>query len=164
MGKEDRNFAAKVLKEIDKRSISLVLNVPSELCCGEVIDLHKWSLILTDEDMKVMSEQPVSERFPTIDASKSDIGEMFANFLKMSYYPNGIQSLNISNAKDVTNLGLTRVARQSHHLRDLNISGCLNIGDSGVREIGINCKMLSSLNISSCHTIESGGLIAIADY
>ena len=138
--------------------------LPIELCRGERIDLHCWSLLLNDDDMRALSEQSTVHQFPFIDTSTQDVTEMLKRFLETVSFPKGILSLNISNAKEVTNMGLIRVVRKNGALRELDISGCFNIGDTALREVGMNCTSLQSLNLSSCHTIESGGLVAIAEF
>ena len=49
-----------LLKRINKSKNTAVQydEVPDELCYGEEINLDRWSLVLSDNNLKVMSQQP----------------------------------------------------------------------------------------------------------
>lgn len=158
-------LAMRALKAISKSSVSALQldEVPSEFLFGEHIDLHKWTMILNDKNLKELSEQRTSGKQYFLDASAKRTLDMFKTFYTPLKVRDGILTLNISNAKDITDYGLTMVARNSPALRDLNISGCSNITDVGLREVGINCNRLQRLNISACPEIDGSGLVALAE-
>lgn len=158
-------LAMRALKAISKSSVSALQldEVPSEFLFGEHIDLHKWTMILKDRNLKELSEQRTSGKVYFLDASANRTLDMFRSFYVPLKVRDGILSLNISNAKEITDFGLAMVARNSPCLRDLNIAGCSNITDVGLREVGMNCSKLQSLNISACPEIDGSGLVALAE-
>lgn len=153
----------KILQQVDKQSSVLLTSVPTDFLFGEYLDLHRWTLILTDDNLKLLSEQSREDKFMILESSKPDIPGIFSRFWETGVCQQGILGLNISNAKDVTNVGLIRVARRNSNLRDLNISGCHSLSDASIREVGMNCRQLASLNLSSCHSIDGAGFVAIAE-
>ena len=153
----------KILEQIDKQSSVSITNVPSDFLFGETIDLHRWTLILTDDNLKFLSEQSRENKFMILDAAKPDIPGIFSRFWETGTCQQGILSLNIANAKDVTNVGLIRIARRNPNLRELDISGCHALSDASIREVGMNCAQLANLNLSSCHSIDGAGFVAIAE-
>lgn len=156
-------LALQVLKAISKSVVSAVQldYVPEELCYGEHLDLSKWTMILGDEALKFVGGQP--KEFFHVDCTKRIISEMFAEFHIKRCAENGLLSLNINGAKNVTDFGLAEVSRNHPHLRHLYISGCNGIGDAALREVATNCLDLQTLHMPNCLTIEGAGLGAIAD-
>lgn len=120
-------------------------------------------MILKDSNLKELSEQRTSGKQYFLDASANRTLDMFKGFYVPLKVREGVITLNISNAKDITDFGLTMIARNSPALRELNISGCSNITDVGLREVGMNCNKLQCLNISSCPEIDGSGLVALAE-
>jgi len=155
--------ALAVLKSINKSVQSAIQldDVPPELCLGEDINLDRWSIILTDDNLRVMSKQP-KELF-VIDPSKPDVPSMFNRFYDLKSMPLGIISLSLKDAKEITDFGLSLVLRNSPNLKHLNLTGCSKIGDVSMRELGMNCRSLLSLNLTSCHSIIGEGLVAVGD-
>ncbi len=163
--KPSANLALDALRAISKSSNTALQldDVPEEFLRGEKIHLSRWTMVVTDKNMKQLSEQPDTIYF--LDCNKPTIGEMFWDFWNPKPGASvGVKSLEIPGTKNVTEYGLAVFARANHNLQHLNISGCIQIGDVGLREIGMNCPQLLSLNISGCHNIEGQGLVAIADY
>ena len=154
-----KDLVLRALKAISKSSVSALQldQVPKELLFGEHLDLHQWTMILTDENMKQLSEKY------RLDTSSDSVLGMFHTFYKPLIAANGLLSLDISHSKQVTDYGITVVVRRNTSLTSLNISSCTAITDVGLREVGINCNNLQELNISSCHEIDGTGLVAIAE-
>ena len=88
---------------------------------------------------------------------------MFHKFWNPSVFQLGLLRLNITGAKNISDYGLTVVARNSPNLTALTITGCSTITDVGMREVGLSCTKLQELNMSSCHGVEGQGLAAIAE-
>lgn len=156
-------LAMKVLKAINKSVESNVQldEVPAELCIGENLNLDRWTLILNDHNLQVMSRQP--KHFHFIDASAKFVSGMFRNFWNPMHNPAGLVSISMREAKEITDYGLTLIARASPNLQHLDITGCIQIGDISIREVGMCCTELLSLIISSCHEIVGEGLVAVGE-
>eukprot|EP01033_Poteriospumella_lacustris_P003952 gene3952-2811_t len=145
------------------KTVVQVTEVPRELLFGEKIDFHRWSLVLNDEALKELSEQAGSGKQYFIDCNASALKGMFHKFWEPMTCPSGLLELNISAAVDITDFGITVVARASANLRALNVSGCTKLTDIGLREVALSCSKLQYLNISSCPKIEGSGLLAVAE-
>jgi hypothetical protein len=160
-----KDLVLRALKAISKSSVSALQldQVPKELLFGEHVDLHRWTMILTDENMKQLSEQRESDQKYRLDTSSDSVLGMFHTFYKPLITASGLLSLDISHSKQVTDYGITLVVRRNTSLTSLNISSCTSITDVGLREVGINCNNLQELKISSCHEIDGTGLVAIAE-
>ena len=156
-------LALQVLKAISKSVVSAVQldYVPEELCYGEHLDMSKWTMIVSDQALSFVGHQP-QEHFH-VDCTKSILPEMFADFQIKRFSENGLLSLNINGAKNVTDFGLAQVSRNHPHLRHLYIAGCNGLGDASLREVATNCPGLQTLHMPNCLTIEGAGLGAIAD-
>jgi hypothetical protein len=157
-------LALKVLRAINKSTNSALQldDVPEEFLVGDLVDLHKWTLVMTDKNMKQLSDRPT--RYSWVDCAKPTIPAFFHDFFgPHRSSERGVLNLNISGAKQVSEWGLAVFARKNPNLQHLNLSGCLAIGDAGMRDIGINCINLLTLNISGCHAVTGAGLIAIAE-
>ena len=158
-------LALKVLRAISKSTNSALQldDVPEEFLVGETVDLQRWTLVMTDKNMKQLSEPPATYSF--VDCAKPQVPEFFHDFFSKppKSSSHGITSLNISGAKQVTELGLALFARKNTNLQYLNLSNCIEIGDAGMRDVGMNCPSLMSLNISGCHAITGQGLVSIAE-
>lgn len=157
--------ALRTLKALSKSSVSALQldEVPKELLFGEKVDLHRWTMILTDNNLKELGEQQNSGKLYFLDASASKVMDMFDSFYRPMKLKNGLLELNIANAKDITNYGIALIVRNNPGLLVLNVSGCSNVTDIALREIGMNCPRIESLNISSCQEVDGSGLGAIAD-
>lgn len=157
--------AVRALRAISKSSVSALMleEVPKELLFGDEIDFSQWSLVLTDKNLKYLSEQSLTEKRFLLDSSKPDLKDFFHSFYNPLIFNNGIISLNIQSAKDVTDYGITLVARKSPNLKSLNITGCSNITDVGLREVGLNCCNIQDLILSSCQSIDGSGLVSFAE-
>jgi hypothetical protein len=136
--------------------------VPDEILCGSHIDLKQWTIVLTDEGMKQLANQP-TEEFYLVDGSQTTIPPMFRYFFEPTMAADGLISLNITGAKLVTNYGLTLVVRKNKNLKVIIMSGCSLIDDPAIREIGLNCPHLLELNISSCPALDGRGLAGVAE-
>lgn len=159
------NLSASVSKAISKSQLSSIMfdEAPSELLFGEDVDLSKWSMTLTDRNMDLLSRQNIKGcQYSFIDSSQDTLKTMFTPFFEKRIC-GGLMKLNISYSKDITNYGITCIARNSPLLEDLIINGCSSIEDAGLREVGLHCRQLRSLIMSSCHGIEGGGFISISD-
>ena len=158
-------LALRALKALSKSAVSSLQidEVPTELLFGESIDLHRWTMVLTDKNLQELSEQRSSGKKYYLDASSGRLLDMFRGFYSPMYVKEGLLSLNIACAKGITDFGLTLVARSSPQLQQLNISGCSTITDVALREVGMCCNKLQSLNISSCSEIDGTGLTAVAE-
>ena len=167
MASETKSAQAKaleVLRAISKSSnTSLQLDdVPEEFLRGQNIQLGRWTMVVTDKNMKQLADQP-STIF-SLDCDKPRVEEFFHDFWTPKAGSSiGVQTLAITGAKLVTEYGIALVAKTNPRLKHLNVQGCIQIGDVGLREVGMNCPELLSLNISGCHNIQGQGLIAIAD-
>jgi hypothetical protein len=138
-------------------------DVPKEILTssGPDLDLKRWSLFLTDSDLKKTTERAESFYYE-IDCSEASVVGMFHNFFKKYPRYDSFVSVNISGAIDVSDFGITVIARNNWSLNELDVTGCIGISDVGLREIGLNCKLLSVLNVSG--TIIAGTcLVAIAE-
>ena len=160
-----KTIALRTLKALSKSSVSELQleEVPAEFLFGESVDLHRWSMILNDANLKELSEQHLSGKLYYLDASCAKVTSMFENFYRPMKLKNGLLHLNVANAKEITNYGVTLIVRSSPSLLSLNISGCSKIDDIGIREIGRNCPRLESLSISSCQNTDGSGWVAIAE-
>ena len=156
-------LALKVLKAINKsvKSAVQIETIPPELCIGETVNLAKWSMITTDENLFVMAKQPDVHYF--VDASKPFVRQMFHRFWEPTELPYKLRSLNLTKSVNVSDYALTCVLRGNPGLTDLNISGCSGITDVSLRELGLNNVNLQALNISSCDGIAGGCGIAPAN-
>ena len=160
-----KSIALRTLKMLNKSSVAALQldEVPSELLFGETVDLHRWTMVLKDRNLEELSKQQYSGKQYFLDTSASKVGDMFNTFYEATRIKDGLLHLNISNAKDITNYGITMIARNNPNLLSIDISGCSNITDIALREIGMNCSKLENLNISSCLEIDGSGLGAIAE-
>lgn len=160
-----RQLTAIVDKAIRRSQLGTIQfdDTPTELCTGEDVNLSRWTMTLKDKNLVELAKQmkPGSQYYH-IDASKPNCKEMFHEFFQQRL-STGIQKLNISGAKDITNYGISVIARSSPHLREIVISGCTSIEDSGLRELGMHCLSLRVLLMSGCHGIEGGGFSSIAE-
>ena len=158
-------LALRALKALSKSAVSSLQmdEVPTEILFGESVDLHRWTMILNDKNLQELAEQKLSGKKYFIDTSSGRLLDMFQTFYSPMQVPEGLLNLNIACAKDITDFGLTVVARNSPNLLNLNISGCSPITDVALREVGMSCHKLQVLNISSCPEIDGTGLIAVAE-
>jgi hypothetical protein len=157
-------LALKVTRAIAKSSSTNVQSddAPIELLVDETVDLHRWTMIVSDTTMKRISQRP-SGVYNFIDSSSGDLKGMFSKFSEIRRCPDGIITLDISGAKNITEFGLGAVARKNPNLKCLTISGCSKIRDVGIREVGISCPRLNSLIMPGCHSVEGSGFIAVAE-
>lgn len=156
--------AEALLKIIKKSEPGAILydSVPHEFLLGQHIDLSRWSVILTDENLKFLCENEDNpDPYYYVDAGKPAVPQMFHSFWQGS--TERLTELSLCGAKDITDYGITIISRQCSNLCDLNIDGCIGITDTGLREVALNCVHLEILIMPSCHTIEGGGLVAIAE-
>jgi hypothetical protein len=158
-------LALRTLKALSKTSTAALQldEIPSELLFGESVDLHRWTMILTDQNLKELSEQSMSGKLYYLDASVARVRDMFSSFYRPMRLKNGLLHLNIANAKEITNFGVAMIVRNNPNLLLLNVSGCSNVTDIALREIGMCCPRIESLSISSCQEIDGSGLGAIAE-
>jgi hypothetical protein len=158
-------IALRTLKALSKTSVSAVQldEVPKELLFGERVDLHRWTMILTDNNLKELSEQQSSGKLYYLDGSAAKVMNMFDSFYRPMKLKSGLLELNIANAKDITNYGIAMIVRNNPGMLALNVSGCSNVTDIALREIGICCPRIECLNVSSCQEIDGSGLGAIAE-
>lgn len=158
-------LAMRALRAISKSAASSLLldAVPQELLFGERVDLHRWTLIVNDETLDELSKQQSSARRYYLNSCADNLHGIFATFWTATSCPRGLLLLNISGAKDITDYGLTLIARASAELTTLSIAGCTQITDVGLREIALGCRKLQDLDVSSCHGIEGHGLSAVAE-
>lgn len=154
-----------VMKAIKSSQLGTIKfeRVPDELCIGETVDLSRWSMVLTDQNMEYMAHFPGrNSEYNYLDTTKGTLREIFSTF--WTRRPSvGILNLNIGGAKDVTDYGLACIARHCPLLKELKMNGCVAIGDAGLREVGLNCRSLRTLHMASCHNIEGGGLISVSE-
>ena len=139
------NIALQALRAINKSyATALKLEtIPDEILLGETIDLKRWTLIISDENLKKLSLQNAeytgeSKDHSFIDADKPSIIGMLDTFWTKRYLPKGLLSLNISNAPSITDYGLALIARSSPKLKELTINGCSTLGDAGNYNLSIN--------------------------
>eukprot|EP01038_Epipyxis_sp_PR26KG_P009683 gene9683-13036_t len=158
-------LAIKALRAVSKSSAtSLQLDhTPSELLIGDILDFSQWSLIMTDECLKILSAQSRIEKRYLLDIAANNLADIFSTFNNAYIFNNGVVRLNLTNAKNITDLGLVYIARKNPNISHLNLSGCVSITDDGLREIGINCTNLQDLNISLCPGIKGSGLVSVAE-
>lgn len=123
--KSPQALALQVLSAINKSAETAVMldSVPTEFCFGEVIDLHRWSFLVKDDTMKHISQMALQDYY--VNCSYKIVNTMLSNYWSLSSAPNGLLSLDISNSKDVTDYGITLVARASPCLKYLNMAGLL---------------------------------------
>lgn len=159
-----QTHVVKALRAIYKSSPSAIKfdDVPEELLNGSDLDLSRWTMIVQDSTMKKLGPQ-MNSSFYLVDPRASTVGGMFEKFWFQSSSSGGLMCLNISNAKEVTDVGLAHVVRSNPNITDLDISGCLKLTDSGLREVGIGCSKLRKLVMIGCYSFEGTGLISIAD-
>jgi transcription elongation factor B subunit 1 len=105
-------IALRTLKALSKTSVSAVQldEVPKELLFGERVDLHRWTMILTDNNLKELSEQQSSGKLYYLDGSAAKVMNMFDSFYRPMKLKSGLLELNIANAKDITNYGIAMVS------------------------------------------------------
>ena len=153
----------KALKRIEVGVIGLS-SIPRELCIGDKLDLSRWSLILNDDNLEFISSQKaIRNEFHFINASESDLSKMFATFWDPRNAPLGLTSLKVAGAKNISDFGVSKVARSCTNLKELDISSCPGLGDVTLRELGLNCRNLEKLSISNCNNIEGTGLTAVSE-
>lgn len=75
----------------------------------------------------------------------------------------GIRSLIIPHAYDITDAGLLSLARSCTNLRRLNIARCMNITDVAVRALAKQNKYLEEVDISQCPHVQGAGLVTIGE-
>ena len=138
--------------------------IPREILVnsGPHLNLKRWSLLLRDEDMRVLSGSALVGAYHLIDAAQDSVADMFSEFRLTRYSDGKLLSVNISGAAHVTDSGLTSLVRSHPTIRHLDISGCKGVTDFGVREVGLSCKYLEYLNLSAIAVVGSG-LVAIAE-
>jgi len=160
-----KSVALRALKAINKSSAAALhlQEIPHEFLFGENVDLHRWTMVLTDGNLEELSGQNDSGKQYFLDASSSNVIGMFHSFYQPLILKEGLLTLNISYAKDITDYGIALIARNNPRLRLLNIAGCSKITDVGIREIGMNCLEIQDLNMSSCPVVDGTGLGAVAD-
>jgi len=159
-----QTVALKILRAINKSSVTALQldDVPEEFLRGSHVDLHRWTMVITDKNLKLLGEQSDDDCY-TIDCKQPSVPLMFAHYLDKKEISQRLLSLNIAYAKEVTNYGIAIIARNNPNLKDLNITGCINIGDAGLRDVGVYCHQLITLIMTSCDGIEGTGLVALAD-
>lgn len=151
--------ALKFLSE-DKSKRKL-LEPPDEILHGEHLNYDRWTLLLTDQNLKKVALQSKKEKFYLLDTSKSNIQDLFNQFWTPKISSNGIVSISLVGSKLVTDYGIVVIARNSPNLKSLNISKCINITDASIREIGLHCSDLEYINMSNCYKINGNCLVAI---
>lgn len=160
-----QTLALRALRALAKSSVSTLqmTAVPTEVLFGDKIDLHRWTIIVNDETLSDLSKQSESGKKYFLNTAAENLNGMFRTFWDASVFNKGLLMLNISNAKEVTDYGLTLIAHCSPELTSLNISGCSKISDIAIREVALSCKKLQDLNLSSCTGIEGPGLVSLSD-
>ena len=72
-----------------------------------------------------------------------------------------LQHLSLRWCLNITNIGVTEVARRCPHLLSLDLGGCHQISDAGLTEVGRGCPNLQWLNFFYCTKITDAGLMEV---
>lgn len=75
----------------------------------------------------------------------------------------GLGKLSIRGSSNVSNAGLSGIARGCPSLRALSLWNVPSIGDEGLIEIARECRSLEKLDLCQCPSISNRGLVAIAE-
>ena len=134
-----QTVALKILRTINKSAVTALQldDVPDEFLRGSHVDLHRWTMVITDKNLKILGEQS-DDDCHTIDCKQPTIPLMFESYLEKKSIPQRLLALNIAYAKEITNYGMAVIARNNPHLKELNITGCINLGDAGLRDVGVH--------------------------
>ncbi|KAI1852744.1 hypothetical protein JX265_003232 [Neoarthrinium moseri] len=74
-----------------------------------------------------------------------------------------VERLTLTNCKDLTDVGLIALVRNSPHLLALDISQDIKITEASIFAIAENCPRLQGLNVSSCKQISNESMIQLAE-
>ncbi|KAI0124168.1 F-box domain-containing protein [Xylariales sp. AK1849] len=74
-----------------------------------------------------------------------------------------VERLTLTNCKDLTDVGLIALVRNSQHLLALDISQDVKITEASIFAIAENCRRLQGLNVSSCKSISNESMVQLAE-
>ncbi|KAK0372600.1 F-box domain-containing protein [Colletotrichum limetticola] len=74
-----------------------------------------------------------------------------------------VERLTLTNCRNLTDQGLTKLVENSSSLLALDISGDEHITDVSIQTIAEHCKRLQGLNISGCRLITNDSMIQLAE-
>ena len=64
---------------------------PPELCIGSEVNLSRWSMVVTDENLMMMCDQP--DMHYKVESSEAFVANMFKKFWEPSFLDNRLQTL-----------------------------------------------------------------------
>eukprot|EP00949_MAST-11_sp_MAST-11-sp1_P004505 g4505.t1 len=76
----------------------------------------------------------------------------------------GVKTLHIAGAKNVTNYGLAQLGRGCQSLTSLDISHCSKVSDVGVRAMAIGCTQLVCVGLAGLPLVKNVGIVALGQY
>ena len=76
----------------------------------------------------------------------------------------GVKTLHIAGAKNVTNYGLAQLGRGCQSLTSLDISHCSKVSDVGVRAMAIGCTKLVCVGLAGLPLVKNVGIVALGQY
>ncbi|KAH8652105.1 hypothetical protein BX600DRAFT_483350 [Xylariales sp. PMI_506] len=74
-----------------------------------------------------------------------------------------VERLTLTNCRELSDVGLVDLVKNSPHLLALDISQDIKITEASIFALAENCRKLQGLNVSSCRGISNESLIQLAD-
>lgn len=111
--------------------------IPPDVCEGRVLELAAWSLIATNNTLRMIAEK-----------TEARVQKKKAQVLANLDFDPLVQS-----AVETANRVALETARNAVGLERLNLHGAVDIGDIGLKELGEHCPMIRHLDIGSAFRV-----------
>ena len=127
--------------------------------CGKLTTLNLSGCNkLTAPIIQNIIEQKCSQ-LTTLDLHSINITDHFIDSITTNCKK--IESLNLSNCKDLTDAAIITLVQNCPQLTSLNLSDCKKLTDNSILAIAENCRQLTSLKLSGCEKLTSASILAI---
>jgi len=149
-----QDLVPSALKAIEKtiRNDLPYENIPAEMIIGDEqsqLDLRNWSLLATDNCLRVIAEQSSKEIVLLNLSGAEKVTDVGLQTLSNSSSISNLQSINLDNAYRISSVGLANITKNCQRLTEISLSGCLGIDGAGFGILS-HCRELIDLKLSGC--------------
>ena len=115
-----------------------------------------------DVSSKVRKLELGVDKYEEIDKVARVVTDALLGLVSESGIFSGLSCIHLGYCKQVSDAGLSSVARGCPQLSSLNLWGCKQVTDAGVSSVAQGCPQLSSLNLEGCKQVTDAGVSSVA--
>ena len=156
--------------------------VPFNLCVGSNINLSQWTLLVTDETLRVISDQSgqsishgasaICKQIPNNTfnryntESRNEFSHPIQNISRYSEFDSpsnhhGLETLDLTGGKRITDIGIKSISTSCLDLKCIVLDNAYQITEVGLEYLTSYCKKLREVSLSGCLGISSKGFYFI---